>query len=166
MFFFQVLRVQRPNSQSTFRQFDQNYLWQTLNFEISSEFRQYFQKMEFRKNSDSLPKILIHKEVVIFVWNCAFSDKNDKFRQNGQGFLAEFSAIIMLLNSADILLVSNCLNSAKKSKAISDTLASSLWIRLQIPYLIIFQIWYWNYLCFKLLIKLVLIQEEKTNLWS
>ena len=46
--------------------------------------------MEFRKNSDILPKILIHKEVVIFVWNCAFSDKNDKFRQNGQVVLAEF----------------------------------------------------------------------------
>ena len=47
----------RANSQSKFRRFDQNYLWLTpLNFEISSEFRQYFHKMEFRKNSDILPK--------------------------------------------------------------------------------------------------------------
>ena len=50
-------------------------------------------------------------------------------------FLAEFSATILLLNSADFLLVSNCLNSAKASKAISATLVSSLWIRLQKAYL-------------------------------
>ena len=105
-----------------------------LNFEISSEFRQYFQKMEFRKNSDILPKILIHKEVVLFVWNYAFSDKNNKFRQNGQVSLplAEFSATIFSAEFRKKLLVSNCLNSAKKSKAISETSVSSLWIRLQI----------------------------------
>ena len=53
----------------------------------------YFKKMEFRKNSDILSKILIHKEVVIFVWNCAFSDKNDRFRQNGQVFWLNFQQL-------------------------------------------------------------------------
>ena len=95
---FQWHGPQRPNSQSTFRQFDQNYLWQTL--WISSKFRQYFQKMEFRKISDNLPKIQIHKEVLIFVWNC-ISRQRWQIQTKWTGFLAEFSATILLLNSTD-----------------------------------------------------------------
>ena len=84
---------QRPNLQSTFRWFDQNYLWQSLLiFKNSSECRQYFPKNGIQKNPDSQS--------------------------------------ILLLNSVDILLVSNCVNSAKKSKAIWDTLETSLWIKL------------------------------------
>ena len=94
-----LVQVQRPNSKSTFRRFDQNYLWQTLwNF---IWIQTIFPKNGIQKEFRQFAKNPIHKESVNFVWNGAFSDKNVKFGQNGQLFLAEFSATIFLLNSVD-----------------------------------------------------------------
>ena len=85
----QKVSLKKPNSQITFRRFDQNIsVTKSLNFEISCEFRQNFLKMEF-----ILPKILIHKEWRQTIWNYTFSDQHDKLRQNGWFFWQNFQQL-------------------------------------------------------------------------
>ena len=93
----------RPNSQSTYRRFDQNVsVTNSLNFEISSELRKHFQN--FAKNPNSQRMKSDHLKLY-FQTKMTNSDKMNRFLP---GFSAtEFSRF---------LLVSNCLNSAKKSK--------------------------------------------------
>ena len=99
----------QPNWQSTFNQNVTN----SLNFEITFEFRQHIStKINFwylAKNPNSQRIKSDNLKLCIFT----------QFTQNWQiqskwtGFWAEFSATILLLNSAEFL-VSNCLNSVKK----------------------------------------------------
>ena len=78
------------------------------------------------------PKNGIQKEFRHFVKNpnsqiiCHFSVKNDIIRQNGQLFWLNFQQLFSCWIQQIFLLVLNCLNSAKKSKAISATSVSSL----------------------------------------
>ena len=95
-------KVHRPNSQSTFRRFDKNVsVTNSMNFEILIWIQTIFPK----KNG-------IQKEWSQIIWNnvkMTNSDKMDRiFGWVFSNYLAaEFSRF---------LLVSNCLNSAKKSK--------------------------------------------------
>ena len=56
------------------------------------------------------------------------------FRQKWTVFLAEFSATVLMLNSVDFSLVSNCLNSAKNPKSFW----SLIWILCELGY------WAWS----------------------
>ena len=98
------------------------FLTKSLNFEIYSDFIQYFQKIwsqekfrQFAKNPYSQTSWHIHTK-----WT---------------GFFGWISATILFLNSADILFMSNCLNSSKKSKAISYNFETCFWIRLILKWL-------------------------------
>ena len=53
-------------------------LWEILDPPLSSAIDERIPQVAYRgvrKNSDILSKILIHKEFVIFVWNCTFNQK-------------------------------------------------------------------------------------------
>ena len=77
----------RGNSQRTSTQFGQNVsvtkLTEFLNF---IWIQTISPKTGNQKESRHFAKILIHQEWSQKNWTCAFTDKNDKFRQNGQVF--------------------------------------------------------------------------------
>ena len=132
----------RPNLQSTFRGLIHkahsddltkiicdklseflNFIWIQTIFPkngIQKEFR------HFAKNPNSQRSCHFCLKLHFQQIKMTNSDKMDQF------FLAEFSATILLLNSEDFYWCQIVWIQQTKSKAISDTSASSLWIRLQI----------------------------------
>ena len=65
----------------------------SLSSRNTSEFRQYFQKRKFRKNSDILPKILFTKNEVRQSQPLHFETKIIKFRQKWTVFWLNFQQL-------------------------------------------------------------------------